>query len=1020
MSGKKIRFPLFIIIVTVTALLLVNAITRLEIDTDAAAGLPADNKILADAVYIFKHHPIQNEIAIDVGLDPVHQPDRDLLVKIADRIEDHLSESDVFDRVGMDDLQQAIPQLIGHIVDHLPYLFSGQELTDQIAPLLSRERVEGTIASLQQSLIGFDAIGQAGLMTRDPLGLRDLKLSELAALAPAADVQPYKGKLISADGRHVMIMARPSGSGTDTAFARKLRAVLEGAGDAVKSAHNERVTITPVGAYRAALDNEAMVRRDVNKAILLATAGIAVLLVLAFPRPLIGLLALLPALAGTTAALWVYALFNESISIMALGFGGGVISITVDHGIAYLLFIDRTEETSGTYASREVWAVGLLAVLTTIGAFTVLCFSGFLIFKQLGIFTAMGIAFSFLFVHTVFPRLFPSMPPAGTTRRRPLQGWADALAGLGAKGALTALAAGAILIFWAKPHFNVDLARMNSVSESTRAAEALFTDVWGNVFGKVYLMTEAPDLEALQDNADRLLAGIEAAQQNGEIASTFAASRLFPGKARRQANLDAWQRFWTPQKVAELRQIMIQAALTYGFNENAFKPFWDILVSPRLRPSRHMDARFHALLGVFRSDNNANWRLISSVLPGSRYNGQRFYARFATQAKIFDADLFSHTMGRLLFTTFGKMLLTIGISVVVLLFVFFADWKLTVISTLPMVFALVCTLGCLGMMGRSLGIPALMLAIIVLGLGIDYSLFFVRSYQRYQTADHPNFGLIRMSVLMASMSTLIGFGALCGAEHSLLRSAGLTSLMGIGFSMIGAFLILPPLLKRYFSRPAQSPTHPLNDDAAVLARYAKLEPYPRFFARFKLKTDPLFEELGPLLPPSQESVRTIVDIGTGYGVPACWLLQRYPGARILGIEPDSGRVRVANLALGQNGTVMQGRAPRVPEPPHPADAALMLDMCHFLNDDDFQLTLDRVNQTLKTDGLLAIRTVLPPHGRSTWAWRLDRWRMRLLGIDAYHRPVANMIEMLRDHGFDIQHTRPSGDHDDMAWIVARK
>ena len=134
-----------------------------------------------------------------------------------------------------------------------------------------------------------------------------------------------------------MMIAQPSGSGTDTAFARRLTdalAQVDAKLQGLTAGSAFRITLTPVGAYRAALDNETLVRRDANQAILLATLGIAVLLLLAFPRPLIGLLALLPALAGTSAALFVFSLFNETISIMALGFGGGVISITVDHGIA--------------------------------------------------------------------------------------------------------------------------------------------------------------------------------------------------------------------------------------------------------------------------------------------------------------------------------------------------------------------------------------------------------------------------------------------------------------------------------------------------------------------------------------------------------------------------------------------------------------------------------------------------------------------------------------------------------------
>ena len=97
-----------------------------------------------------------------------------------------------------------------------------------------------------------------------------------------------------------------------------------------------------------------------------------------------------------------------------LGFGGAIISITVDHGICYLLFLDRPEATTGRTASREVWSVGLLAALTTVGAFATLGLSGFAIFVQLGTFTALGIGYAFLFVHAIFPKIFPRMPAART------------------------------------------------------------------------------------------------------------------------------------------------------------------------------------------------------------------------------------------------------------------------------------------------------------------------------------------------------------------------------------------------------------------------------------------------------------------------------------------------------------------------------------------------------------------------------------------------------------------------------
>jgi predicted exporter len=1002
MHVKRIHYPLLITTVLLTALMLWSALARIRVDTDVISSLPADGDVLSDAVYIFKHHPIQDRIAIDIALD---HPDRDLLAQLAGDVEKQLMHSSLFDKVGMDDMQQVFPRLVAHVVNHLPFLFSSRDLESRVAPLIEPAAIENRLRQIRRDLMDFNAIGQAGLIARDPLNLRDLKLAALSALAPSQNARIYKGKLVSADGRHLMILAEPTGSGTDSAFARRMTDLIQRVGASLNAHHPElqgRIVLTPVGAYRATLDNETMARRDMNKAIVLATLGIAVLLLLAFPRPLIGLLALLPALVGTITAFFAF----------SLGFGGAVISITVDHGIAYLLFLDRPVETFGRDASREVWSLGLLAALTTVGAFLVLSISGFLIFKQLGIFTAMGIGFSFLFVHLVFPRIIPSLPPARTTRELPLRRWADTLGGVGYKGALAALLVAAGLAFWARPQFNVDLSAMNSISRDTRAAESLFASVWGNVFSKIYVMTEASTPEGLREKADRLLEAVSKAQENGQIDSAFFSAELFPGPSLRQANLAAWSQFWSEQRIGALRAALAPAAMRNGFSETAFDPFVQSLEAPATQSEIPMDPHYQALLVISRNAQDHTWRQVTGLTAGDRYDGEALHARLSPIGKVFDARLFSQRMGRLLSTTFLKMLTIIGISVVVLLFLFFADWQLALICLLPLVFAFVATLGTLRLMGRSLDIPALMLAIIILGMGIDYSLFFIRSYQRYRSAQHPGFSLIRVSVLMAAVSTLIGFGALCGAQHTLLRSAGVTSFLGIGFSMLGAFLILTPILESRFNRGIRIPSGRSRDEmdnSGILTRYRDMEPYPRFFARFKLRMDPMFQELDDILPPEGTSINTILDVGTGYGVPACWLLQRYPGASIYGIEPEPERVRVANLALGDNGRVVQGLAPQVPDAPDAADAAFMLDMCHFLDNAAFELTLGRIYGKMRRGGFFLARVVLEP-----------RRSMKLKGAPAYYRSLETISELIRQQGFEVQATRYSGHQHELAWVIARR
>ena len=410
---------------------------RLTIDTDLARSLPASERVIADALEIFNHHPIHDQVAVDIQ---INREDQDVLVECGVFLEQKMKESGLFAQVGTNAMGELIPRLALHVAGNLPLLFSGEEL-EKIAPLLESKRIKERLHKLHEELGSLEGVGQAEFIAMDPLGLKDLILAKMALLVPSMNARFYKGHLLSGDGRHLLVTARPLAAGSNTASALSISDFFGQTSQEMSkhfASQGMQVTMTPVGAYRAALDNEQMIRHDVQFALLLSTAGIALLLFLSFSRPLIGLMSLVPSFAGTAAALFVYSLFNSSISIMVLGFGGALISITVDYGIAYLLFLDRPHESSGKEAAHEVRVVGIMAMVTTVAAFLVLCGSGFPIFIELGLFSAMGVLFSFLFVHTIFPKIFPVMP-AGKKHVLPLQRFVNLLYNTGWPGAVVAL-----------------------------------------------------------------------------------------------------------------------------------------------------------------------------------------------------------------------------------------------------------------------------------------------------------------------------------------------------------------------------------------------------------------------------------------------------------------------------------------------------------------------------------------------------------------------------------------------------
>jgi SAM-dependent methyltransferase len=361
----------------------------------------------------------------------------------------------------------------------------------------------------------------------------------------------------------------------------------------------------------------------------------------------------------------------------------------------------------------------------------------------------------------------------------------------------------------------------------------------------------------------------------------------------------------------------------------------------------------------------------------------------------------------------------VGIITILTAFLYFLDWQLTLVSMVPTLFAMVCTLGTLNLIGQPLSIPTLMVSVVVIGMGTDYALYLARSYQRYLDEDEPYLGLIRLSVLLSFATTFLGFGVLALSDNAMLKSAGLGLSLGIGYSFLGSVTILPPMLKRIFA------LKPPADEAVVtgskthrqraVRRYRHMEPYPRFFARFKIILDPMFPRLAAFL----SNPGIIIDIGTGYGVPAVWLSELFPRARIYGIEPDRKRVRFAAQAMGTKGVVEIGSAPDIPDVTGAADTALLLDMIHLLTDDELSLTLKRLHRKLRPDGSLIIRATIPSEKRFPWKRWLEMTRSRMHKRVPHFRSEKDILSIISEAGFNITCTEISAPGGEEWWFVAK-
>jgi SAM-dependent methyltransferase len=353
-------------------------------------------------------------------------------------------------------------------------------------------------------------------------------------------------------------------------------------------------------------------------------------------------------------------------------------------------------------------------------------------------------------------------------------------------------------------------------------------------------------------------------------------------------------------------------------------------------------------------------------------------------------------------------------------FIYFLDWLVALAVLAPITFALIATLGTLKIIGHPLDIPGIMLWIVIMGMGINYSIYYACFYQRYRDESLPEMDTVKLAIFLAAFTTLIGFGVLTFASHALLRSIGIVSLLGIGYSLIGAYFILPVLMKKIFTS-VKYPTGEFTVGSKehlrrTVLRYRHLPSYPRVFARMKMLIDPMFKELDKYV---QNPLR-IIDIGCGYGIPATWLLEIYPRAEVYGLEPDEERVIIASHAIGRRGRVEAGRAPDLPEVEGAVDYVLMLDMLHLISDKEVQIAFQRIYDKLSLEGTLLVRATIPSDKKNPWKRWIETARLKITRAPNRFRGEKEIVDFMKKAGFAVSVSASDTKGIEEKWFVGEK
>lgn len=788
------RFYLFLIIIFLLILIPASRI-RFREDISGMAG-NFNGAGLRERVIASMKFPERVVVRITTS-DTAATPLPDSLIAAAQRFSDSITRSldtnyiRSFTGSMNDSTRQAVYRLMS---GYLP-LFLEEEDYRMIDTLTDPGRIPGALARGYRTLLTPAGFGLKEQILNDPLGLTYLALGKFRSLQGGGAYEIRDGFVMTRDGRNLLLFLTPANPVSETSrngvLLQRLDRII---GEVVKTSGNS-VRIDYFGSIVVASGNAERIKKDVLITLIVSLTLIFLLIGWYFRSWRVPLLGFLPALFGGGLALAILWMVKGNLSSISLGIGSVLLGLIVDYAL-YLINHFR-KKGDMVIAMKEMTLPVFICALTTAGAFLCLVFLQSAVLHDLGWFAALSVLGAAFFSLVILPQFIPGSDLKETQRST----LADRIAAYRFERSPVFLVAIAALVaigflFMKNVRFNEDMMALNFVPEKIRTVEKDLESISNPGLKTMYLVATGENREkALQarEQADPLVRKL---LSDSIIRGVSGTSGLLFSEKRMVEKIGRWNGYWTTEKRRSVKETINVEGQKLGFRSGAFEGFSSLL-DCKFRPVTGNEAGIITdLLSDYLIDGDG-LSLVVTVLSVSPDRKEAVYRTFegSPGVVVLDRQTLTANFIRSVQHDFDLLVRLSMIFVTLLLLLSFGRIETGLATTLPMFVAWLITLGFMGLFGIKFNIFNIIVSSFVFGLGVDYSILMMQGlvyeYQ-YGTREINSY---KSSILLSSVTTLFGVGALFLAHHPALNSIALVSVIGIVSVVLVTFTVQPLLVK---------------------------------------------------------------------------------------------------------------------------------------------------------------------------------------------------------------------------------
>jgi len=591
-----------------------------------------------------------------------------------------------------------------------------------------------------------------------------------------AGIQVRHGVWFSPSGKGALLVIRTKGAAFDLeAKSAALREVR----DAFDFIRTGTLDLSLSGPSVFAVAAQEAIKTDVWRLSLIGNIAVIVLLAYAFRSGRVVAVSILPLLSGIVFGVAAVLVVDGYVHGITLAFGVTLTGVAIDYPIHLFGHAGPDEPPSGVI--ERIWPTLRLGVATTAISYGVMSLAGVEGLFQLGLLSGTGVLAAGAVTRWILPVLASNHREVIRTWGIPALSAAPARAVQTAAIGIIALCA-VYLSFQGDKIWQSDLRKLSPVPRDLITADRSMREELGLEDPRTMVAILGNDLQEVLERCEDVMARGAEAVKAGTLQTIDGPCRYLPSVASQR------QRQRQIPEAATLRKQLREASLGLPFQSGMFEPFVNELERTRGTAPLTLDDLKDSVIGArvegFLSRKGEGWVAMLS-LRGVRDQQVVSQVLKADNRTVFLLDL-KHESEAMVGAVQTRAVLLAVLGVVV---AFGALWiglksvREALGTLLPVGGAVTVVCALLVFMGDGISLFHLLSLLLVVGLGLDYFLFF-----RREGARAPERQFAVRTVTLCSATTIFVFGVLATSQIPVLSAIGTTVALGAALCLILAAL----------------------------------------------------------------------------------------------------------------------------------------------------------------------------------------------------------------------------------------